>query len=147
LSTAHKTTPSKALDLPYRRNVPEKLTGGNPAAAAPDTRALAIAGLELAGAARRASDFARGMVPTGYSADLEPGELAQDALRLADHARQVLVAAIRHERARGTGQTVIGEIVNSADASLAEDLMIAAGSSFPAVGSEAIADRLFELDS
>jgi hypothetical protein len=87
------------------------------------------------------------MVPNGHPVDLEPGMLVQDALSLADHARQVLVAAIRHERARGTGDTVITGIVDAAGGGLARDAMTAAEAWFPNVRSEATAERLFELDT
>jgi len=86
------------------------------------------------------------MVPNGHPATLEPGALVQDALRLVDHARQVLAAAIRLERAHGSGDAVITGFLDAADPGLAVDLMIAADPMHD-VHSDAIADRLFEIDA
>lgn len=102
-----------------------------------------VAELELAEAARRASDFARGMVPNGHASRLEPGSLVYDALQLIDHAREVLAAATRHERARGADYA---GLVGPDSTGLAAELMSAAGP-VSETRSENIAERLFELDT
>jgi len=86
------------------------------------------------------------LVPNGHAAALEPGTLVQDALRLVDHARDVLVAAIRHERARGTDDPVIAGFLHTACPGPTPDLMTADGP-MPDIHSDTIAERLFELDT
>lgn len=123
--------------------MPENLTSDHLQAASPAARALALAELELAEAARLASDFARGLVPNGHDAPFEPGELVLDALELVDHARRVLAVTRQYERAHGTD--IVG-VVDAACSGLAVDLTTAA-SPVSDVLSDPVAERLFELDA
>jgi hypothetical protein len=127
--------------------VPENLTNGRLQAAAPAARSRAMTEIELVvEAARRTSDFARGMVPNGHIAQLEPGALVQDALRLVVHARQVLAAKTRHERARGTDDATIAELVHASSPELAIHLIDAVDPRLD-VHSDRIAERLLEIDA
>jgi hypothetical protein len=119
--------------------------GGELATATPMARALAEAELELADRARRLSDYARGMMPTGAPTDSEPGALLQDALQVARLARQVLVAAANLERTRGTPEDVVSELLSSSETTANPNSLIRAAA--PAADPGLIEDRLFDLDS
>lgn len=76
---------------------------------------------------------------------LEPGTLVNDALQLVDHAREVLAAASRHERAHGTDDAAIAGLVEPDGPGPAADAISAEGPGSD-TRSENIAERLFELD-
>jgi hypothetical protein len=77
----------------------------------------ATAQLTLGVAARQASDYARSMVPTGSYQDGYEGLVVADAVRLVEHARQVLAAAVVAERADGTSWEEIADVLDTTPAS------------------------------
>jgi hypothetical protein len=82
----------------------------DPVAGAPYT-SLSLAHLALGSVAREASDFARGLVPTGAGRGGYDGALLADALRIAEFAEQVLAAAVVVEREDGTTWEEIGAVL------------------------------------
>jgi hypothetical protein len=73
----------------------------DPVPGAPYT-SCSMAALVLGAAARLASDFARGMVPTGPRVGPYDGLVLADALQLAELVRHVVEAAVVLEREDGT---------------------------------------------
>lgn len=146
LSTAREVQ-QLAWPIPaYREGVPKTPSDRIPAVLRSDTHPLAAAEVELADAARRTSDFARGMVPSGHAVELEPGSLASDALSLAKHAQLVLLAAVRHERARGTSRSVLDGILDET-ATFKTSSLHKTTSEVSVWASEDLHNMLFDLDA
>lgn len=109
----------------------------DPVPGAPYTaRSLAL--LVLGDAARRTSDFARSMVPTGPSRSSLDGMLLSDALQLRTLVEQLTTAAVVAEREDGTDwaeiadtlgvtQAVAEEMWNPVVESWLDDVEVAAG--------------------
>jgi hypothetical protein len=87
------------------------------------------------------------MVPSGHAVELEPGSLTSDALSLVKHAHQVLLAAVRHERARGTSRSVLDGILSERASVLDGGSPHEATYQTSVWTSEALSDVLFELDT
>lgn len=85
----------------------------DPVQGAPYT-SRSIALLVLGDAARRTSDFARSMVPTGPSRSTLDGVLLSDALQLRALAEQVITAAVVAEREDGTDWAEIADTLGVA---------------------------------